>query len=300
MSASLRQRRGGLDPAPLAAAEAALQAPEGEALVEWMSALDLGVRAAADPALAHRAEVLGWVEGRGEGVRLTALGERVADPLREFALWRQRGGRIHAEAVLRRVDPGLFQGRRVVEIGSGFGCNLLSLAREGVSATGVELELLYLQFAPILARRAGLSPPPVVLGAAERLPLADGSADVVLAFGSLQYTDLSRAVAEACRITAPGGRIVLLQGLLGGFVGKALRDVQARPGRPALRQALAVLDSLTHELRGRRLRRGSAGGLARPVYPSLAWWRRRVRRHGMRVASHTPVGHEAVVVMERP
>ncbi len=57
----------------------------------------------------------------------------------------------------------------------------------------------------------GLADVAFVAAPGEALPLADGSADSVLFLQSLQYVvDPARALAEAARVLAPGGRLLVL------------------------------------------------------------------------------------------
>lgn len=53
----------------------------------------------------------------------------------------------------------------------------------------------------------------VLRAPAERIPVVDDSADLVLAVSVLHFTDQDRAIAELARIAKPGGRIVISTGL---------------------------------------------------------------------------------------
>ena len=62
-------------------------------------------------------------------------------------------------------------------------------------------------------------------GELEQLPIRDGAVDVAMLSQALHHAhDPARAVAEAARITAPGGRVLLL-------------DLARTPGRMGPRQA---------------------------------------------------------------
>jgi ubiquinone/menaquinone biosynthesis C-methylase UbiE len=47
------------------------------------------------------------------------------------------------------------------------------------------------------------------VGRLEALPYADGTFDVTLAMGVLEYVDARRAIGELCRVTRPGGLVVV-------------------------------------------------------------------------------------------
>lgn len=104
-------------------------------------------------------------------------------------------------------------GARVLDIATGNGV-LLVWARHAARAAGRELALTGVDLADIDPARfltdhreelAGVH----FLGntAAESLPFADGSFDVVVSQYGLEYADLAAAIGEAARVLTPGGRL---------------------------------------------------------------------------------------------
>lgn len=95
---------------------------------------------------------------------------------------------------------GIGPGTRVLDIGCGAGELLRLLERVGADPAGVDPA----------RRMVELAGPRARLGDFEHLPYADASFDVVTAINSLQFTDDALdALAEAARVTAPGGLIAL-------------------------------------------------------------------------------------------
>jgi malonyl-CoA O-methyltransferase len=95
--------------------------------------------------------------------------------------------------------PPLF-GRDVLDLGCGRG-HYAALARASQAARVVALDLT-----PEMLEAA---PPPAVIADACRLPLADGTFDVVIAALALSYVaHPARALREAARVLRPGGVIV--------------------------------------------------------------------------------------------
>lgn len=112
--------------------------------------------------------------------------------------------------ILALADFGGAAGKRVLEVGVGMGADLLRWVRAGARAVGVDLT----QRATTLTRerldRAGLAAG-VAVADAECLPFGDGAFDVVWSWGVLHHSpDPRRAVAEARRVLAPGGRLKLM------------------------------------------------------------------------------------------
>jgi SAM-dependent methyltransferase len=94
---------------------------------------------------------------------------------------------------------------RVVELGAGTGRLTEELARIGhdVLATDPLDEML-----DHLHRR--LPDVPLARAAAERIPLADRSADVVVSAQAFHWFDLDRALPEIARVLRPGGVLALV------------------------------------------------------------------------------------------
>ncbi|MFF1879537.1 class I SAM-dependent methyltransferase [Leifsonia sp. NPDC058230] len=100
---------------------------------------------------------------------------------------------------------GIGSGFRVLDIGCGSGELLAMLDRLGVAAAGIDPAPGMVALARTKAPRAD-----VRLGSAESLPWPDGGFDVACAFNALQFAeDTLDAVAEAVRVTKPGGLIAV-------------------------------------------------------------------------------------------
>jgi 2-polyprenyl-6-hydroxyphenyl methylase / 3-demethylubiquinone-9 3-methyltransferase len=94
-------------------------------------------------------------------------------------------------------------GAVLVDMGCGAGLMAPHVAAKGYTHVGVDLT----RSALTQARAHGVA---AVRGDVCAVPLADGCADVVCAGEILEHvTDLSAAVAQACRLLRPGGLLVL-------------------------------------------------------------------------------------------
>ncbi|HWU23985.1 MAG TPA: class I SAM-dependent methyltransferase [Nocardioides sp.] len=90
-----------------------------------------------------------------------------------------------------------------VDVGCGMGGNTLVLRAMGWEAVGVE----YSATGADIAASRGI---PVVRGDGRRLPLADGSVDLVMSTDAWEHIDDDVAVAaESARVLKPGGRLLV-------------------------------------------------------------------------------------------
>lgn len=132
----------------------------------------------------------------------------------ELAYWRlhlRRTGRLanshFAAAFTEPFDlaPAHFRGKRMLDIGCG-PLGTLEWAADAASRTGVDpLADAY------LALNRGAHAMTYVAAPAERLPFADASFDIVSLFNALDHVeDPAAAAAEAARVLAPGGDLLLL------------------------------------------------------------------------------------------
>ena len=111
-------------------------------------------------------------------------------------------GKFHRDAFLELLPP---PGRRTLDVGCGEGRLARDLQALGHRVVAVDA-------APSMVAHAREADPDgeYVLASADELPFADGSADLVIAFMSLQdMDDPEGAVREAWRVLEPGGRFCL-------------------------------------------------------------------------------------------
>lgn len=107
------------------------------------------------------------------------------------------------------LEAGLQPGQRVVDIAVGTGL----LAREAVAITGDRRHVIGVDLSEgMLAIAREKLAIPLVQGAAEALPLADGIADfVTMGYALRHVADLVAAFREFRRVLKPGGTMLLLE-----------------------------------------------------------------------------------------
>lgn len=93
------------------------------------------------------------------------------------------------------------EGETLLDIGSGPGTVTGAFARRGLKAVGLDVVPEFVEYSQ--ATNPGVE---FRVGRAEELPFADASFDFVVAESTLEHVDdWRRAVAEAARVTKPGG-----------------------------------------------------------------------------------------------
>jgi SAM-dependent methyltransferase len=129
-------------------------------------------------------------------------------------------------------------GTTVVDVGCGPGSAVREADRRGAIVIGVDPSAGMRRLARGLSRGRGGSEAQIQAGAAEKLPVPDGWADVVWAISSAHHwTDVAAGLRECRRISAPGGRLLLVERRLGskarglhaahGFTGQRAEEVAA-------------------------------------------------------------------------
>jgi SAM-dependent methyltransferase len=126
---------------------------------------------------------------------------------------------------------------RVVDLGAGTGKLTRRIRGRGLEVTAVDPS------EGMLSQLRGAVPGvPTHVGTAEKIPLPDGAADVVLVAQAWHWVDPVRAVPEVARVLSPGGRLGLVWNLrderadwvrrLGEIIGTAEHGLQEEIGPP--------------------------------------------------------------------
>ena len=124
--------------------------------------------------------------------------ERQLVPGRSWAAW--------ARALGHLLPP-----MRVADLGCGDGYLTVEASRWASRVIAVDRSKTVLERARALARRRRVTNVTWRQGEIERLPLRDGAVDVAMLSQALHHAeDPARAIAEAARIVAPGGRVLVL------------------------------------------------------------------------------------------
>jgi len=99
---------------------------------------------------------------------------------------------------------------RLVDIGTGTGRMIELFGREACLAIGIDRSSEMLRLARVKLEAAGI-PSSLRQGDMYALPLDDGSADTVIIHQVLHYAHSpATAIAEAARVLAPGGRLLIV------------------------------------------------------------------------------------------
>ncbi len=192
------------------------------------------------------------------------------------------------------------RGERVADLGTGTGNGALLAAERGARVVGIDPAERLLSVASERARERGLDLD-LRVGAAEQVPLQDGSADLVSSvFGVVFAADADAAAAEMARIATADGRIALTAWVPEGPIAAAGRigreavaaATGAQPGPPPFpwheREALAALlgpHGFTVAIEERPISfRGSS---------AREWLEGEVRFHPVRVAAAGVLSPEA-------
>jgi SAM-dependent methyltransferase len=260
-----------------------LNGVHGGAVIKMMNRILLtGSDDTAPVEVARIGERLGWIDHQR---RFTEKGFLAADPLREYTYWEERGRTITYNDRTALLGPKLFEGKRVVELGCGFGVNLLTLQQQAAWVVGVELVPYYLSFTGPLAERAGVSKPTVILADATEVPLRDGCCDVVMALGAIQYMPFRKALAEVARLLAPGGIAIFVNSTLLGYLRNSIRalpQLARKDPRGIAREGLTIANMVLYPYLERRITR--AGD---PVYLPRRHMSAWLEEAGLRVDQRT-------------
>lgn len=139
---------------------------------------------------------------------------------------------------------GVRPGHRVVDVGCGAGVSVAELAKRGAEVTGIDPSEGMINVA-----RQRFPDCDYEVGGAERLPLAEASADGYRAERVYQHlADSQVAITEARRVLKPGGRIVLVDIDADGW---CVDSADKRLTRTLLE---AFADTLSNPWSGRKLR----------------------------------------------
>jgi SAM-dependent methyltransferase len=100
---------------------------------------------------------------------------------------------------------------KVADLGCGEGYLTIEAARWASRVVAVDRSAVVLKRARALAERRRVANVVWKKGELEKLPLGDASVDVAMLSQALHHAvDPARAVAEAARVTVPGGRVLVL------------------------------------------------------------------------------------------
>ena len=156
-----------------------------------------------------------------EAIRAARSAEASSYFARNAARWDELRSLYVAEAeveaaIVAAAGPGPF--RRLIDLGSGAGRMLTLLGPKAESAIGLDLSQQMLNIARDRIAKAGLERCELRHGDIFATRLASGVADLVVVHQVLHYlADPAAAVAEAARLVAPDGKLLIIDFAPHGF-----------------------------------------------------------------------------------
>ncbi len=208
---------------------------------------------------------------RRGGIKLSPLGYRVGNVAKEYSNWIDEG-----RPLPRGVTTEDVCGKRVLDVGCGFGRYLLAYTGAGASyVCGIEPDDLYRSLGAVIATHEGVDLDRIVSGTAESLPCADEQYEVLICRLVLTYVRNVRcAIAEFRRVLVPGGRIIVHYPTFHSLGKLALHSIRTCNVHAMGWYGFAMVNTILMEVTGRQLclrRRGRMHSLHSPNYPSGRW-----------------------------
>ena len=112
-----------------------------------------------------------------------------------------RSGQERRLALIRRQAP--LEGARILDVGCGVGAYVRRIQQLSPRVCGVDID-------EQRVKRGSSSVPNLMVAVSEHLPFRDGSFDVVLLNEVIEHvSDDAETLAEACRVVATGGKVVV-------------------------------------------------------------------------------------------
>ena len=155
----------------------------------------------------------------GDAARLDTVRHDRAEAARRYfeahaATWESVRALHVEDAEIERAIADLLAGRPIgalLDIGTGTGRMLELFAPKARSAIGIDRSSEMLRLARVKLEEAGISGASLRQGDMYALPLADHSADSIILHQVLHYAQQpGAAIAEAARVLAPGGRLLVI------------------------------------------------------------------------------------------
>jgi 2-polyprenyl-3-methyl-5-hydroxy-6-metoxy-1,4-benzoquinol methylase len=118
--------------------------------------------------------------------------------------------RTRGESLASLLDEHVgLEGRRLLDVGCGWGELILSCLLRGAEGCGVEPDADEVEISRLLLRSYGYSEA-IYRGVGERLPFADDEFDIVTCQQVLEHvSSIEQVVREIVRVTRPGGFVVV-------------------------------------------------------------------------------------------
>ena len=258
--------------------------------MELLSGLSIGRKADEfSSEMKELASSMGWVSDAG---CLTSMGHVVAASCREYHLWLERDRQLPFANAAPWLTAEYFNGRKVVEIGSGAGANLMSF-KEPENVVGIEPMEVYKQLGDILREKDGVPNPTYKISSGENLPFEDASVDVVLSVASHQYFDIVKVLEEVARVLKPGGEVFFVGKTFSHHV-KTLTPTYLNAGT-IKREIACFANTAWYSLTKKRLFKIKGNNTSRPIYPTHARMRKWMAEVGIKgEATLIPVANECI------
>ncbi|OQX84219.1 MAG: hypothetical protein B6D63_05065 [Candidatus Latescibacteria bacterium 4484_7] len=126
---------------------------------------------------------------------------------------------------------GFLGGKRILDIGCGYGGKTLAYSESGAEAYGVDIVPGNIAGAVEYSKRfPEITPPRFILASADLLPFADSTFDLVIANDSMEhFSNPEKALHEITRVVKEGGYVVLFFTPWSSPLGSHLYDLLKTP-----------------------------------------------------------------------